>query len=59
MARAQETGAIISSFLSEDLPVSHCSLLREGAPIPPEPKVGGWRPEALVCLYHFSSFNMQ
>lgn len=50
MTRAQETGAIISSILPEDIPVEHCSLLREGAPIPPEPPLGHWRPEAAVSF---------
>lgn len=45
MSRAQETGSIISKFLP-DVPVDHCSLLREGAPIPPEPPIGNYRPEA-------------
>lgn len=44
MARAQETGKIISHSLAE-VPVEHCSLLEEGAPIPPEPPIGHWRPE--------------
>ncbi|KAF6018370.1 hypothetical protein EB796_023306 [Bugula neritina] len=46
MTRAQETGKIISSHLPEDVPVENCSLIEEGAPIPPEPPVGHWRPEA-------------
>ncbi|KAF7271738.1 serine/threonine-protein phosphatase Pgam5, mitochondrial-like isoform X2 [Rhynchophorus ferrugineus] len=45
MMRAQETGSIISTFLP-DIPVSHCDLLREGAPIPPEPPLGTYRPES-------------
>ncbi|KAB0791257.1 hypothetical protein PPYR_03057 [Photinus pyralis] len=44
MTRAQETGSIISASL-DNLPVSDCNLIREGAPIPPEPPVGHWRPE--------------
>ncbi|KAL1502431.1 hypothetical protein ABEB36_007572 [Hypothenemus hampei] len=44
MTRAQETGTIISQFLP-NVPVRHCDLLREGAPIPPEPPLGSYRPE--------------
>lgn len=44
MTRAQETGSIISASL-ENIPVSDCNLIREGAPIPPEPPVGHWKPE--------------
>ena len=51
MARAQETGKIILKQL-EDLKVdvSNDSLIEEGAPIPPEPKVGHWRPQSSVGL---------
>ncbi|CAH0549607.1 unnamed protein product [Brassicogethes aeneus] len=28
-----------------DVPISHCDLLREGAPVPPEPPIGRWKPE--------------
>ncbi|XP_018561539.1 serine/threonine-protein phosphatase PGAM5, mitochondrial-like isoform X2 [Anoplophora glabripennis] len=45
MARALETGSIISQSLP-DLPVTECDLLREGAPIPPEPPLGRYKPEA-------------
>ncbi|XP_050302247.1 serine/threonine-protein phosphatase Pgam5, mitochondrial-like isoform X2 [Anthonomus grandis grandis] len=44
MTRAQETGSIISQFLP-NVSVTHCDLLREGAPIPPEPPLGNYRPE--------------
>ncbi|XP_044260111.1 serine/threonine-protein phosphatase Pgam5, mitochondrial-like isoform X1 [Tribolium madens] len=44
MSRAQETGSIISTSLP-DVPVKHCDLLREGAPIPPEPPIGSWKQE--------------
>lgn len=30
------------------VPVYHCDLLREGAPIPPEPALGTYRPESQV-----------
>ncbi|ETN58734.1 serine/threonine-protein phosphatase PGAM5, mitochondrial [Anopheles darlingi] len=45
MARAQETGKIVGRSLP-DLQLKDCCLLEEGAPIPPEPPVGHWRPEA-------------
>lgn len=48
MSRAQETGKIISMSLPETLAVENCSLLEEGAPIPPEPPIGHWRPEKSV-----------
>ncbi|KAJ8985242.1 hypothetical protein NQ317_018272 [Molorchus minor] len=48
MTRAQETGHIISESLP-NVPVKNCDLLREGAPIPPEPPLGRYRPE----LYQF------
>ncbi|GAB0098505.1 Serine/threonine-protein phosphatase Pgam5, mitochondrial [Sergentomyia squamirostris] len=44
MLRAQETGSIISESLPK-VPVESCSLIEEGAPIPPEPSAGHWRPE--------------
>ncbi|KAK9752009.1 Histidine phosphatase superfamily (branch 1) [Popillia japonica] len=43
MSRAQETGTIIAKFLP-NIPVTECNLIREGAPIPPEPPVGHWKP---------------
>ncbi|XP_022902844.1 serine/threonine-protein phosphatase Pgam5, mitochondrial isoform X2 [Onthophagus taurus] len=43
MSRAQETGHVISQHLP-DVPVKECHMLREGAPIPPEPPVGHWKP---------------
>lgn len=50
MTRAQETADIIHKHLP-DLPRESSDLLREGAPIPPEPPVGHWRPERHVsCL---------
>lgn len=44
MTRAQETAKIISLSLPE-LKLYDDALLEEGAPIPPEPPVGHWRPE--------------
>ncbi|KAJ6634921.1 Serine/threonine-protein phosphatase Pgam5, mitochondrial [Pseudolycoriella hygida] len=45
MTRAQETGKIISTELAMNLPIENCSLIEEGAPIPPQPAVGHWAPE--------------
>ncbi|XP_054276833.1 serine/threonine-protein phosphatase Pgam5, mitochondrial-like isoform X2 [Macrosteles quadrilineatus] len=45
MTRAKETASIIQGFLPSSVKVTHCSMLEEGAPIPPEPPVGDWRPE--------------
>lgn len=52
MARAQETGKIILDQLpsKDKIQIEHNSLIEEGAPIPPEPKVGHWRPEPSVTL---------
>ncbi|XP_002740413.1 serine/threonine-protein phosphatase PGAM5, mitochondrial-like, partial [Saccoglossus kowalevskii] len=44
MQRAQETGALIKSYLPQ-VPCKNCDMIREGAPIPPEPPVGHWKPE--------------
>jgi serine/threonine-protein phosphatase PGAM5 len=52
MSRAQETGKIILEQLPKDkkklLPITNEPLIEEGAPIPPEPKIGGFRPEFMV-----------
>lgn len=50
MTRAQETGKIILEQLPhrDQLAIQNDSLIEEGAPIPPEPKVGHWRPEPSV-----------
>ncbi|XP_072381646.1 serine/threonine-protein phosphatase PGAM5, mitochondrial-like isoform X2 [Diabrotica undecimpunctata] len=45
MTRAQETGSLISKYLTE-VPVVNCELLREGSPVPPEPPVRSWKPES-------------
>jgi hypothetical protein len=47
MIRAIQTATIIKNSLQTDLDFKMDDLLREGAPIPPEPPVGGWKP-----LYH-------
>lgn len=45
MVRAQETANIISESLPADLPQTNCSLLKEGAPYPPNPSSKGWTPD--------------
>jgi serine/threonine-protein phosphatase PGAM5 len=51
MCRARETAKIISGHLP-NVVVKTCDLLQEGAPYPPEPPVGHWKPE-----YHVSISN--
>ncbi|XP_068139687.1 serine/threonine-protein phosphatase Pgam5, mitochondrial isoform X2 [Drosophila tropicalis] len=47
MVRAQETADIILNEIDYDkAKVKNCPYLREGAPIPPQPPVGHWKPEA-------------
>ena len=51
MVRAIETASLIRKELQlTDLPVSMDPLLAEGAPIPPEPPVGHWKPEVFVNI---------
>ncbi|KAM3963925.1 phosphoglycerate mutase 5 isoform 2-T2 [Aphomia sociella] len=45
MTRAQETAALIAKHLDDELEIKDCQLIEEGAPVPPEPAVGHWRPE--------------
>lgn len=47
MTRAQETGKIISTCIT-NIPIENCSLIEEGAPIPPQPPIGHWHPEPHV-----------
>lgn len=51
MIRAVETAEIIRTKLPKDIPVHVDPLLCEGAPIPPEPPVGHWKPEFYVIFY--------
>lgn len=51
MIRAIETADLIRKELPADIPVTMDPLLAEGAPIPPEPPVGHWRPEVYVVLF--------
>ncbi|XP_071552689.1 serine/threonine-protein phosphatase PGAM5, mitochondrial-like isoform X2 [Panulirus ornatus] len=45
MTRATETAKIVLEKLDKIEEIEQCELLREGAPIPPEPPIGSWRPE--------------
>lgn len=45
MTRATETANIMMQYLGKIDTVETSDLLREGAPIPPEPPAGHWRPE--------------
>ncbi|KAI9589215.1 serine/threonine-protein phosphatase Pgam5, mitochondrial isoform X1 [Glossina fuscipes] len=46
MTRAQETAEIILKEIDfEPKKVVNCPYIREGAPIPPQPPVGHWRPQ--------------
>lgn len=52
MTRAIETAKIISEYIPH-VPVKECMLLEEGAPIPPEPPVGHWKPPYYVMFYNY------
>ncbi|PSN51355.1 Serine/threonine-protein phosphatase Pgam5 [Blattella germanica] len=58
MTRANETARIIQRSLPE-VPFSDCPLLEEGAPIPPEPPVGNWRPEPCVRFDSFIKMELE
>lgn len=45
MTRATETANIMKEKMGDVGEVEYCDLLREGAPIPPEPPLGSWKPE--------------
>jgi len=46
MTRAKETAELVLNEIKHDpKKVKFCNMLREGAPIPPQPPVGHWRPE--------------
>ena len=49
MTRATETAMIIQDVLGETKTKS-CDLIREGAPIKPEPPVSHWKPEVYVSV---------
>lgn len=56
MARAQETANIIAKSLPQ-VPTKDCNLIREGAPVPPEPPIGHWKPEVHVSDYNTNKTN--
>lgn len=58
MTRAQQTGEIIAKGIGQNMQVEHCALIEEGAPIPPEPAVGHWRPEPQVRIFKNRSMRL-
>ena len=50
MVRAQETAGLISDRIPDLPDIKECSLLREGAPYPPEPASRAWNPERWVSV---------
>lgn len=58
MTRAVETADVVAQYLP-NVPRSSDDLLREGAPYPPEPAVGHWKPEAHVSVSHSQGLNFQ
>ncbi len=50
MIRAIQTADIIRKHLDTELNVVMDDILKEGAPIPPEPPVGHWQPEFHVIF---------
>lgn len=50
MTRARETAGLIQESLPKSISLSYCSLLEEGAPVPPEPPVQGYSPKPYVSL---------
>ena len=57
MTRATETADLILNELDMDseIKVEKCDLIREGAPIMPEPPVTSWMPErhVLYTLFYY------
>ncbi len=53
MIRAIQSANNIVRHLPQDLPRFEDPLLCEGAPIPPEPPVGHWKPELFVRKPYF------
>ncbi|VVC26566.1 Hypothetical protein CINCED_3A020028 [Cinara cedri] len=45
MTRAMETCSLIRKHLPADIPLSSTDLLREGAPVPPDPPSKHWKPD--------------
>jgi serine/threonine-protein phosphatase PGAM5 len=58
MTRAIETAESICKHLPKDIPSESCPLLHEGAPVPPEPPVGHWRPEQHVSNFLVTVFTL-
>jgi len=54
MTRAMETCSLIQKHLPANLPLKSSDLLREGAPVPPDPPSRHWKPELYVRLFYES-----
>lgn len=50
MTRAMETCSLIQKHLPANVPLDSSDLLREGAPVPPDPPSKHWRPELYVSM---------
>lgn len=50
MTRARETAGLVQESMPKDISLSYCSLLEEGAPIPPEPPSQLYSPKPYVSL---------
>ena len=50
LIRAVETADIIASYLP-DVPRDTCCMLREGAPVKPDPSSPNWKPEKKVSVH--------
>ena len=57
MTRAKETADLIQPFLPPNIPIlPNDSILCEGAPFPPEPRVSSWKPE---MQYHVDGSRIE
>jgi len=54
MTRAMETCSLIQKHLPANLPLKSSDLLREGAPVSPDPPSRHWKPELYVRLFYES-----
>lgn len=52
MTRAMETCSLIKKHLPDSIPLTSSDLLREGAPVPPDPPSRHWKPELYVSNFY-------
>ena len=57
MPRAVETAQLVNQSLP-DVPMKSCDLLREGAPIRPDPPSKHWRPEEHVSQKEIGAYSI-